>query len=358
MTSPSVQMSAYKGLMSRITSLALLLVFVVSAQAHDAPTAAQDPCSAPSVQTDKRPGAGGPPTKVSVGLRMIDLTEINDVKQTMTGDFLVILTWKDPRLVHLEGCNISLNNIWTPRVAFFNSGRLILSEPKEARIGSGGLVKYVQRYYGSLATYHQLHDFPFDDQVFRISLFPLELAENELQLVVDEQVTGRRDLLNISDWTILPVKGTISHRYIDAFDRYHSVYHFEIPAQRITSYYAWKVILPLCLIVAMSWGVFWIDPAKFGPQIGLSATSMLTMIAFIFATTNMLPALGYFTILDLFITASTILIFLAMVVSITTSYLISSERAELATRIDGVCRFVFPLAFVSVVILVFFASNL
>ena len=105
-------------------------------------------------------------------------------------------------------------------------------------------------------------------------------------------------------------------------------------------------------------GIFWIDPAKFGPQIGLSATSMLTMIAFIFATTNMLPALGYFTILDLFITASTILIFLAMVVSITTSYLISSERAELATRIDGVCRFVFPLAFVSVVILVFFASNL
>ncbi len=85
---------------------------------------------------------------------------------------------------------------------------------------------------------------------------------------------------------------------------------------------------------------------------------MLTLIAFIFATINMLPALGYFTVLDLFIGASTILVFLAMVVSLTTSYLISLDRAESAVRVDRVCRLIFPLAFASVVILVFFARNL
>ncbi len=125
-------------------------------------------------------------------------------------------------------------------------------------------------------------------------------------------------------------------------------------ANRITAYYVWKVILPLCLIIAMSWAVFWINPAEFGPQIGLSATSMLTLIAFLFATTNMLPALGYFTILDFFIGGATILVFLAMLESLTTSFLVSKDKIELALRIDLLCRFIFPLSFVVVVILVFF----
>ena len=54
----------------------------------------------------------------------------------------------------------------------------------------------------------------------------------------------------------------------------------------------------MTLIVMMSWVVFWIDPAKFGPQIGLSVTAMLTLIAFQFTLTTSLPKVGYFTVLD------------------------------------------------------------
>ncbi|MFQ6024854.1 MAG: hypothetical protein ACE5NW_19265, partial [Acidiferrobacterales bacterium] len=104
----------------------------------------------------------------------------------------------------------------------------------------------------------------------------------------------------------------------------------------------------------MSWTVFWINPAQFGPQIGLSAMSMLTLIAFQFATTNMVPELGYFTTLDEFIAGSTVLVFLALVQSLTTSYLVSQERKLLALRIDRVSRFVFPLVFAALVVVVFF----
>jgi hypothetical protein len=115
------------------------------------------------------------------------------------------------------------------------------------------------------------------------------------------------------------------------------------------------VLLPVSLIVAMSWFVFWIDPSQFGPQVGLSATAMLTLIAFIFATTNMLPALGYFTILDLFIGGATILVFLAMLQSLTTSFLVSNDKVKLALHLDRVSRVLFPLVFVVFVILVFFS---
>jgi hypothetical protein len=285
---------------------------------------------------------------------MIDLMEINDVNQTLTGDFGVILSWVDPRLGQLEGFEVPVADIWSPGLVFLNSGRKFTSRPKEVGIGPGGQVKYIQRCSGTFATYHHLSDFPFNKQTFRISLVSLEWSEKDVQLVVDEKVTGQMKQLNISDWTIKGVEGTIGRQFYAVYDKFISRYDFNISAERIKAYYLWKVILPLCLIVAMSWCVFWINPALYGPQIGLSTTSMLTLIAFIFATTNMVPRLGYLTLLDRFIVGSTVLVFLALLESLTTIYLVSKEKKELAMRIDNMSRFVFPIVFGTIIVTVFF----
>jgi hypothetical protein len=205
-----------------------------------------------------------------------------------------------------------------------------------------------------MASYHNLKDFPFDDQTFRVSLVPFKWTDEDVELVVDETVTGRRDLLNVSDWEIQGVRGVIRKESAPARNAFVPYYDFLITAHRITGYYLWKVILPLCLIVAMSWCVFWISPELYGPQIGLSATSMLTLIAFIFATTNMVPKLGYFTLLDLFIVGATILVFLALLESLTVTYLVSTDNKGLARRTDFSCRIVFPLVFLVFVVTIFF----
>ena len=237
-------------------------------------------------------------------------------------------------------------------MVFLNSGRKFIGHPKVAGIGPDGQVKYVQRYSGTFATYHNLSDFPFDKQIFSISMVPLKWWEEDVVLIVDEKLTSRQERLDISDWTIKGVEATIDRRYNPGLERFNSRYDFDISAERIKAYYLWKIILPLCLIVAMSWCVFWINPAQYGPQIGLSATSMLTLIAFIFATTNMVPRLGYLTLLDRFIVFSTILVFLALVESLTTVYLVSKEKKELALRIDNMSRFVFPITLGVIIITV------
>lgn len=334
-----------------VSSAAVLLASVASAQAK--PEAEAAACLHPNVQIDVRPNAGDQPTVISVGLRMVDLTEINDVKQTLTGDFAVLLTWIDARLSQSQGCEISLDKIWSPSLVFINSGLLRTSRPKEVSIGPGGQVRYLQRYYGTLASYHNLRDFPFDKHKLVISLFPIDSSENEVRLVVNETFTGRRGLLNISDWDIQAVKGGIRRQKVQAFDTFHSIYDFEIAVRRITNYYVWKVILPICLIVAMSWCVFWIAPEQTDAQISLSAISMLTLVAFIFATTNMVPELGYFTRLDLFIIGSTILVFLSLLQSVFTSYLVACGRKIVSMPLDRVCRFAFPLGFAIFMVVVF-----
>ena len=332
--------------------LCSVVLFNSAVYAHSIPTAKDDPCPAPNIRTDVRPNANGQPIKVTVGIHMIDLMEINDIKQTLTGDFAVVLSWVDPRLSQLEGCEVPIADIWSPSLIFLNSGRKFTSRPKEVGIGPGGQVTYLQRYSGTFATYHNLSDFPFDKQSFRISLFSLEWWEEDVMLVVNEKFTGRQKRLNISDWTIKEVEATIGRYHDASHDRFKSRYDFNISAERIKAYYLWKVIFPLCLIVFMSWCVFWVNPALYGPQIGLSATSMLTLIATIFATANYVPRLGYLTLLDRFVIGSTTLVFLALLESLLTIYLVSKEKKELAMRIDNMSRFVFPIIFGVIIITV------
>jgi hypothetical protein len=169
-----------------------------AAFAQGDPAGEQLPCAAPNIRTDVRPRADGPPTEVAVGMYMIDLTAINDPDQTLTGDLGVLLTWTDPRLARLEGCEIPLDDVWSPQLVFLNSGRMFPSRPREVDIGPAGSVTYSQRYYGTMATYHDLADFPFDEQVFRVSLMPVQWTDGDIRLVVHERATGRRELLNIS----------------------------------------------------------------------------------------------------------------------------------------------------------------
>lgn len=103
----------------------------------------------------------------------------------------------------------------------------------------------------------------------------------------------------------------------------------------------------------MSWCVFRIPPDQYIAQIGLAATAMLTMIAFIFATTTMVPALGYYTLLDLFIVGSTVIVFLTLLESLATGYLFTREKGNVATRIDRICRFAFPVSFFLMALAVF-----
>jgi hypothetical protein len=310
-------------------------------------------CQLPEMKTGERPGAGGAPTKVAVGIVLADMTEIDDVKQQFTADFIMHETWTDPRLKGLDGCRFNLEQVWSPRLDFVNSGRVFPGFPPRVAVGPDGMVHYVQRYRGSLSFRHRLDEFPFDQHIIGIAVVPVGSSLLEVELTVDEKNTSRVKELTIPDSTLGVPRGRVSTFEHPQTGLGIAQYHFEISAKRRYEYYLWKVLVPLMLIVAMSWSVFWINPAQFGPQIGMSATSMLTLIAFQFAMAGILPRLYYFTELDGFITASTGLVFLALVEALTTAYLVSVDRKELALRMDRVCRWAFPLAFLGLVIGIF-----
>ena len=226
-----------------------------------------------------------------------------------------------------------------------NSGRIFSRWPETVSVKEGGEVTYLQRMSGTFSGYQNLASFPFDKQTIALRFYPLDWSIEKVALRIDEKFTGITPLLNISDWSITGATAELVEERFDAIDQVRSGYLLQISAERYASFYFWKTMVPIALIVCMSWCVFWIDPKQFGTQLGLSATSVLTMVAFIFATTNMLPRLGYFTMLDKYIAGATIFVFAALLQSQCTGYLAAQKRTALATRIDLISRLAFPLAF-------------
>jgi hypothetical protein len=122
-------------------------------------------------------------------------------------------------------------------------------------------------------------------------------------------------------------------------------------ARRHWMYYVWTVALPLTLIVIMSWGVFWIDPAQLAVQIGLAATSVLTMIAFLLSVRSSLPPVSYLTRMDVLVVAGLTLVFAALVEALLSCSLAARGSKELAIKLDRIARWVFPATFAFVQIM-------
>lgn len=336
------QMSASSTCLLSVINIALLLLFPFN-------SVAKDLCEIPTMRIDQRPGHNGPPTEVSIGILVADIVDIDDVAQTITGDFIIVQNWIDERLAGLAGCRAQVSKVWNPRVESLNS-TVAQAKRRFARdqveIEAGGRVRYYQRWFGSIATYHHLAKFPFDPQNFKLRFTSIDYDVNHVVFKADKQFSRVADLINIPDWTIGKASSSVKTIDMVELGSPRSILFLEIPAVRNTNFYIWKVLAPLALIVMMSWGVFWINPIQFGPQIGLPATSMLTLIAFQFALTGVLPKLSYFTTMDKLIFGSTVLVFMSLIEAVVTISLVSRGKEKQAVQLDAICRWFFPLLFI------------
>src|SRR5215831_12873663 len=314
-----------------------------------------------------RPGAGAGPTQVSVGIWIVDITNIDSAQQNFTADLAVVLRWKDARLAH-TGTGVlyyTLDQIWTPRVSIANETSSVVRKfPESAEVEPDGTVLYRQRYLGAFTQPLRLRSFPFDRQAFRIQLVAIRYRPDEVMFVPDQnwinkgikQAAGIAPSITLPDWTIEKWDTKpVTYSLAPGFE--YSGYAFEFTASRNVLHYILKVILPLVLIVFMSWVVFWIEPSEPGIQLSISMTSMLTLIAYRFAVDAQLPRLPYTTRLDTFILTSTLLVFFSLIEVLVTTILHNKEQTNLARRIDQYCRVIFPMIFALAIIGIFFHAR-
>lgn len=303
-----------------------------------------------------RPGAEAGPTKVSVAVWATDIVQIDSANQTFNASLFVGLGWQDARLAHAgpELVRYALDDIWHPEWVVGNDdGSVKQTLPQWVEVHPDGTVLYRQRFVGPFLQKLDLRQFPFDRHSFRVHFVVLGHRPEEIQFVPSEKMVaagfshgaGIADTLTMVDWKVsAPTAFTDPYHAAPGIDV--AGYTFEFQAARQVQHYLVKVIIPLLLIVMMSWTVFWIDPANSGSQISIAVTSMLTLIAYRFAVGAEVPKLPYLTRLDAFILTSSLLVFFSLIEVMLTTWLATDGRVPLARVIDRWCRVVFPLVFV------------
>src|SRR3954468_15483357 len=239
-----------------------------------------------------RPNADSGSTEISIGMWVADISSIDSAQQTFTAEIAVVLRWKDPRLVHTGNGIVRhpREQIWHPRVGIVNETNSVSRKmPDSVEVDPDGTVTSRQLYAGAFTQPLRLQSFPFDRQTFRVQLVAVRYQSNEVMFVPDQVwiqdgvkgAGGISPSVTLPDWTIekWEVKPLV---YALAPRHQYSSYAFEFTASRNVEHYLLKVILPLVLIVIMSWSVFWIDPINDSSQVSIAMTSMLTLIAYRF----------------------------------------------------------------------------
>lgn len=301
-----------------------------------------------------RPVAKEGPTPIFLSVYVLDIDEVRSADQSFKANLIYYARWRDPRLAHRGPGKLRrpLSEVWHPDLQIVSQQRVHPTFAELVEIAPDGEVLYRQRVWGSFSQPLDVRRFPFDRQTFTLHFVSEAYRPDEVRLVQDSQLgSGIADVLSVADWDIVRW-GTRTEDYrTNPHSEPVAGFVFSFEAERRSGYFALKIILPLILIVAMSWAVFWLDPNEGGTQISVSITTILTLIAYQFSIGHEVPRVSYLTRLDMFTLGSTILIFGSLVEVMVTTVLAKRGKGDRALSIDRWSRWLFPSGFAVVLAL-------
>lgn len=312
---------------------ALLLSVSLSGSA-----AAQD-CSFAQPDLLSRPGNQSQPTEVVVRMYINDMIEIRDVEQSFTSDIFLRAEWDDPRLVHTGAvaCALRAEQVWTPRLQPINLRSLDKILQPELAVSPAGRVSVVMRGIGEFSFFADLSDYPFDQQTLSYVLVARN-SPSEVLLRADASTISLAPRFATANWVLRFAAAQSGSYHVAATDSQLAMLNISLHGTRLAPYYIWKLIVPLVLVMMMSWAVFWLAPVHVAPRVGLASTAMLTLIAYRFALASVLPPIAYLTRMDIFLVFSSLLVFAALAVAVCVTYVADRGAMQTAENINRAAR--------------------
>ena len=155
------------------------------------------------------------PVKVTVGLFLSNLIDVDEVKETFHISGYLFMTWKDPRLAFSPrggdtDRSYNPDSIWVPRVFLVNA--VVQREKTNVNISGNpdGTIHYLELFKAELTTSFYLEPFPFDTESLEIFVEPFLDERNTMTLEYDKQAggVGTEPFVELAQWKILGISGT------------------------------------------------------------------------------------------------------------------------------------------------------
>jgi hypothetical protein len=302
------------------------------------------------------------PIEVLVGVKIDQITSVDQKSEnfSMVGD--IKLEWQDSNLafkpapgeipVRRYQTNVFIKitdeeNIFFPSYRISNQQGKRFSEDSGVAVFPDGKAVFGERFTVTLqAPDFDFKTYPFDSQRFFISI-DTQWPNSTMKFVADDKFGGLGDQLGEEEW-VFEEADSISTTHVNILGDPASRINFVFYAHRHIWYYILRIIVPLIVIVAVSWATFFLR--DFSKRVDISGGNLLVYVAFNFTISNDLPRLGYLTFLDTILAAAFIITGLTVIFNVLLRRLELEGRENLARVIDTYTLWIYPAAFMLVVL--------
>ena len=294
------------------------------------------------------PGEGGKRIKVSIYLYLVDFARINLREESFDMAGYLDTSWTDPGLAlkpdEARGRRrFRPGQIWAPALEFVNAAEQVNTEREgDLYVADDGRVSQRVRFSHRFQSRMDLKRFPFDSQTLTIVVSPFDPFAKDLELVVDPRKVGQIEGASVTDWEIGAIDAGLDN---DPSDTEEQQFLFKVKVARRYTFYVWRVLLPMTLLVIASWTVFWFEPVNLQPQISTGLAILLSLVTFTYAIDFSLPKVAYLTFIDRYTLTSFAFVLLVIFTVSAIHLLVRSKGAEAAIKVQDRARVAFPVGF-------------
>lgn len=289
------------------------------------------------------------PQEVTVGAYVMHIHEINFKQNFFVVDFYLWFRWKDS--------DLRPPNKLTPPYKTFSlvdARDEKRTEPKILKMDDGSNLAYL-RIVATLTNFWDVRKFPLDTYNFRIRIEEDDYEDDQRRYIADKE-GSRADTRRLSkmDWRLEDARADIGiGKYRSNFgdirlsgtETHYTRYILNMRLRREGKLLLVKLLLAAWVGVGISFLAFFIRP-EFPPRLALGVGAIFAAVASEYVLNQALPETNVMTLADeLHMLAS--LFILASIVQSTWSLCLAEKGATIQSkRLDRVCCWVFPIAFV------------